>query len=88
MRHVHESASKDDLLALLRSSHTEGEKNFHEAGELFLLQYIRRFDGLKGTRLAWLHHGISHEEYHRGQLALHARLLGHVPALTKQIMGE
>jgi uncharacterized damage-inducible protein DinB len=52
-----------------------------------MLQNIRRFDGQMGTRLAWMHHGISHEEYHRGQLALCARLLGRVPALTKRIMG-
>ncbi len=53
-----------------------------------MLQYITRFDGLKGTRLAWMQHGVSHEEYHRGQLALYARLLGRVPALTQVIMGE
>jgi uncharacterized damage-inducible protein DinB len=34
-----------------------------------------------------MHHGIGHEEYHRGQIALAARLLGHVPALTKLIQG-
>jgi DinB family len=39
----------------------------------------------KGTRLAWLCHGISHEMYHRGQLALYQRLLGIEPALTKRI---
>ncbi|MDZ7363128.1 MAG: hypothetical protein ONB46_20750 [candidate division KSB1 bacterium] len=53
-----------------------------------MLQYITRFDGLKGTRLAWMNHGISHEEYHRGQLALYARLLGRVPALTQLIMSR
>ena len=52
-----------------------------------MLQLIRRFDGKMGTRLAWMHHGISHEEYHRGQLALYARLLGRVPALTQLIQG-
>ena len=57
------------------------------AGELHMLQHIRRFDGEMGTRLAWMNHGISHEEYHRGQLALYARLLGRVPALTKKILG-
>jgi uncharacterized damage-inducible protein DinB len=53
-----------------------------------MLQHIRRFDGEMGTRLAWMYHGISHEEYHRGQLALYARLLGRVPALTKRILGS
>lgn len=80
--------SKRQLLAALRKSHTEGERKIRQAGELHLLQFIRRFDGKPGTRLAWMHHGISHEEYHRGQLALYARLLGRVPALTKRIFGE
>ena len=53
-----------------------------------MLQSIRRFDGKTGTRFAWLNHGISHEEYHRGQLALYARLLGRVPALTRRIEGK
>jgi uncharacterized damage-inducible protein DinB len=85
--HIQPTESKKNLLALLKSTHAEGEKKFREAGELLILQYITRFDGLKGTRLAWMNHGISHEEYHRGQLALYARLLGRVPALTQLIMG-
>jgi hypothetical protein len=28
---------------------------------------IRRFDGKMGTRLAWMNHAVSHEEYHRGR---------------------
>jgi hypothetical protein len=28
-----------------------------------------------------------HEEYHRGQIALAARMLGHLPALSKLIHG-
>jgi len=79
--------TKKQLLALLRQSHSEGVKRFRRAGELHMLQFINRFDAQKGTRLAWMFHGISHEEYHRGQLALYARLLGRVPALTKRIAG-
>ncbi len=52
-----------------------------------LLQAITRFDGKQGTRLAWIYHGIAHEEYHKGQLALYARLRGKTPALTKLIEG-
>ena len=52
-----------------------------------MLQLIERFDGEKGTRLAWLYHGIAQEEYHRGQLALYARLIGIEPALTRRIRG-
>lgn len=86
--HLQATESKQKLLAWLKSTHVEGEKKFRAAGELLMLQYITRFDGLKGTRLAWMNHGISHEEYHRGQLTLYARLLGRVPALTQLITGE
>ena len=81
------SRTKPQLLALLKKSHQDGAKRIRHAGELQMLQLINRFDGQKGTRLAWMCHGISHEEYHRGQLALYARLLGRVPALTKRIQG-
>lgn len=79
--------TKRELLEALRRTHREGEARLQQAGELHMLQYIRRFDGKMGTRLAWMNHGIAHEEYHRGQLALYARLLGRVPALTQRIMG-
>jgi uncharacterized damage-inducible protein DinB len=79
--------SRTALLERLRATHADGEKRFRRAGELHMLQNIRRFDGKPGTRLAWMNHGISHEEYHRGQLALYARQLGRVPALTKKIQG-
>ena len=80
--------TKRQLLDALRRTHREGEARIRQAGELHMLQRIRRFDGQMGTRLAWMHHGIGHEEYHRGQLALYGRLLGRVPALTKLIRGE
>jgi uncharacterized damage-inducible protein DinB len=79
--------SKGQLLEALSGTHRDGERSLRKAGELHMLQLIRRFDGKMGTRLAWMHHGISHEEYHRGQLALYARLLGRVPALTQLIEG-
>ncbi len=79
--------TKRELLESLRRTHRDGEARILQAGELHMLQHIRRFDGKLGTRLAWMNHGISHEEYHRGQLALYARLLGRVPALTRRIMG-
>ena len=79
--------TKAQLLAALKESHSDGSRRIRAAGELHMLQLIRRFDGNRGTRFAWMHHGISHEEYHRGQLALYARLLGRVPALTRRITG-
>ena len=75
------------LLDALSRSRVKGEKALRRAGELHMLGPIRRFDGQPGTRLAWMNHGIAHEEYHRGQLALYARLLGRVPALTQLIQG-
>jgi uncharacterized damage-inducible protein DinB len=79
--------AKRQLLAALRQTHSDGEKRIRAAGELHMLQLINRFDGKRGTRLAWMNHGITHEEYHRGQLAIYARMVGRVPALTKRIHG-
>jgi uncharacterized damage-inducible protein DinB len=86
-RGIGSKRSKKDLLAALRQTHREGESRLRKAGELHMLQLIRRFDGKMGTRLTWMNHGIAHEEYHRGQLALYARLLNRVPALTQRILG-
>jgi len=82
-----QARSKPALLRLLRTQLRDAERQFRRAGELELLQLITRFDGGRGTKLAWWHHGIAHEEYHRGQLALYARLLGREPALTRRIRG-
>ena len=80
-------ADRPGLVRLLRSTHADGVRRLRETGEVGMLQTIRRFDGGLWTRLAWLQHGIAHEEYHRGQLALYVRLLGKTPALTKRIQG-
>ena len=85
---VARSRTKASLLRLMRSTHEKGERQIRKAGEVGMLQHIRRFDGELGTRLTWLHHGIAHEEYHRAQLALYARLMGRTPALTKLIQGS
>ena len=77
--------TKRELLPALRRTLREGVKAFRDAGELHMLQYLVRFDGQPGTRLAWFHHGIAQEMYHRGQLALYQRLMGITPALTKLI---
>ena len=78
---------KSQLLRLLTETHAELDAAFREVGELHMLQHIRRFDGLPGTRLAWFHHGVAHEYYHGGQIAMIARLSGQVPALTRLIQG-
>jgi uncharacterized damage-inducible protein DinB len=86
-RGISSRRTKAQLLDALKKTHAEGHRKIRQAGELHMLQFITRFDGLKGTRLAWMHHGIAHEEYHRGQFAIYARLLGRVPALTRRVLG-
>jgi uncharacterized damage-inducible protein DinB len=82
------ATKKAQLVKLLKRTHADGDRKIRAAGELFMLQSITRFDGERGTRLAWMNHGISHEDYHRGQIALYARLVGRVPALTQRILGS
>lgn len=85
---VNEVSGRAALIELLRETHVAGEKKYRDAGEVMLLQQIRRFDGVYATRLAWFYHMVDHESYHRGQLALYVRMLGHVPALTRLIHGS
>ncbi len=80
-------SGKRPLIALLGAIGTESRARLERAGDAQLRQPIMQFNGEPATRLTWLHHAIAHEEYHRGQLALYARLLGHVPALTQLIEG-
>jgi uncharacterized damage-inducible protein DinB len=79
---------KASLIALLRRSLEEGTAKFQRAGEGLMLQPITQFNGQPATRLSWMSHGVAHEEYHRGQLCVYARMLGLVPALTKLIHGS
>lgn len=82
---LRELRGKDEILEAMERTLADGLGRFREVGELHMLGSIRWFDGESGTRLAWLHHGIAQEMYHRGQLALYARVLGLVPALTRRI---
>jgi uncharacterized damage-inducible protein DinB len=84
---AYEAKTKQQIVALLGSQMKDAERKLREVGELSLFQFIERFDGKQGTKLAWWHHGIEQEMYHRGQLTLYARLLGIEPALTRQIRG-
>ena len=87
-RNIPPAKKRSEIVRLLKRTHAEGERKIRAAGELHMLQLITRFDGERGSRLAWMNHGISHEEYHRGQIALYARLVGRVPALTQLIYGK
>ena len=82
------ATTKKQIIALLTKTREDGEKKIRAAGELHFLQFITQFNGVPATRLTWMNHGIAHEEYHRGQIALYARLVGRVPALTQLIYGK
>jgi uncharacterized damage-inducible protein DinB len=84
---VRELREKGPLLEALTDTLDEGEKKFRAAGAAHLASPIRRFDGQQASRFAWMHHGISQEMYHGGQLALYVRMMGGVPALTQKIQG-
>ena len=82
-----EAADRDRWLALLEETFNDGERRLRSAGEDLMMAPITQFNGEPARRLVWFHHSIAHEEYHRGQLAIYARLTGHVPALTQRIRG-
>lgn len=86
--HLSPVETPTDLRALLERTLEDGLDRLRVVGEVHMLERIRQFDGEWSTRLSWMHHGIAHEEYHRGQAALYARLQGIVPALTRAIHGE
>ncbi len=80
--------SPSELKSLLTSTLEDGVARFQAAGPDVMLRDILRFDGARWVRLTWLYHGIGHEDYHRGQLAMYARIMGLVPALTRAIYGN
>jgi uncharacterized damage-inducible protein DinB len=82
---AYEATTKQELLELLEGQMAEAEDAFRACGELEMREFIDNFDGSRGTKMQWLHHGIAQEMYHRGQLTLYARLLGLEPALTQRI---
>ena len=85
---INAASGKREIVAALKRTLKEGVRAFRCAGELHMLGLIRRFDGQMGTRFSWMQHGIAHEEYHRGQIAMSARMMGIKPALTQLIEGS
>lgn len=79
--------TKGELVSALKSTVRDGVKAFRAAGELHMMQLMTRFDGKRGTKLAWFNHAVAHENYHQGQIATYQRLIGIKPALTKMIEG-
>ncbi|MDX1675257.1 MAG: DinB family protein [Longimicrobiales bacterium] len=83
--HLPETAAPGAWLDLLRTQLDDGLRRLREAGPERLGQPITQFNGEPALRLSWFHHHVAHEEYHRGQLTLYARLTGQVPALTQRM---
>ena len=83
--HLPDTAEPGAWLDLLRSELERGVERIREAGPELMGQPIKQFNGEPAARLIWFHHHIAHEDYHRGQLTLYARLTGNVPALTQKI---
>jgi uncharacterized damage-inducible protein DinB len=82
-----ETMSPSDLRAALERTHEVNVGRARDAGEAHMMTQIRRFDGGSWSRLTYVYYAASHEDYHRGQLAIYARAMGLIPALTQRIHG-
>jgi len=80
--------SPDELRQALADSHDAAVAKIRGAGPELMSQPIRRFDGGTWSRILYVFHAGSHEDYHRGQLAMYARTIGLIPALTQRIWGD
>ena len=82
---IAQADTKDALIDMLVEQYREGENLCRQKGELHFLQTVTLYGGKVRTRLSIMQAYIQHEMYHRGQLALSARLLGLEPALTREL---
>ncbi|MDH7515383.1 MAG: DinB family protein [Bacteroidota bacterium] len=80
---ISKADTQEKLVDLLVEQYKDATQRLRSAGSLFMMQFITKPDGTKGTRFAILTDAIAHEMYHRGQLTVYSRLLGLEPALTK-----
>jgi uncharacterized damage-inducible protein DinB len=76
-------ATKDAIIALLRSSLATSQEKVRRFGAEKIEQLMSRFDGKQISKAAMLQFTLAHEMYHRGQLTVYQRLLGIEPALTE-----
>lgn len=83
-----DNLSPEELREALADSWDDAIEKIRAAGPELMGQPIRRFDGGTWSRIMYLFHAGSHEDYHRGQLAMYARTIGLVPALTRRIWGD
>jgi uncharacterized damage-inducible protein DinB len=76
--------SKADIIEMLKSTCKDGVARLRQKGDALQTDRMPML-GSEGSRLSGLIFAISHEMYHRGQLAMFARAAGQTPALTQQI---
>jgi uncharacterized damage-inducible protein DinB len=80
---AHSDGNKEELIGLLTSTMDSAEVALRAFGEEALREkVIPRRDGKMMSKLGYLCFIISHENYHRGQIALYERLMEIEPALT------
>ncbi len=77
-------ATKDAIVALLRSSLATSQEKVRRFGPEKIEQLMSGLDGKQITKAARLQFTLAHEMYHRGQLTVYQRLLGIEPALTER----
>jgi len=81
---VKAAATKEAVIALLRSSLAASQEKVRRFGAEKAGQLMSGLDGKQVTKAAMLQFTLAHEMYHRGQLTVYQRLLGIEPALTEQ----
>src|SRR5262245_5430784 len=81
--HVATTQGKEALVTLLNNSIEESMQVVRQFGEEGLKQDTRHFDGSTLSKFSFLSFVMSHEMYHRGQIALCERMLGIEQELTR-----
>lgn len=81
-REVQVGNSKRELIDYMKAKHFAG--TLRGCSDAIANGEMKSF-GKMASRLTGLWFAISHEAYHRGQLATYARALGLVPAMTQQM---
>jgi uncharacterized damage-inducible protein DinB len=83
---AHSGGDKEELITSLRSQMEWAEATLRAFGEDALGEKaVPRRDGKTMSKLGYLCFIISHENYHRGQIALYERMMQIEPALTAKV---
>jgi uncharacterized damage-inducible protein DinB len=75
--------TKAEIIEMLRTLGADSMRRLRDAGPALVTKTMSAFGG-EQSRLTGLWFAVSHEQYHRGQIASYVRQLGITPALTRQ----